>query len=71
MVQRGQSRKSLLMLKQQKTVVSSTQKPRISIFYGDNLKGEATYAQWVYEVKCLLIEKTHTRGNLHKRSGAH
>ena len=42
-----------------KTVVSSTQQPRISIFYGDNVKGEATYAQWVYEVKCLLIEKTH------------
>lgn len=34
-----------------KTVVSSTQQPRIAIFYGD--------AQWVYEVKCLLIEKTH------------
>ena len=40
------------MLKQQKP-------PRISIFYGDSVKGEATYAQWVYEVKCLLIEKTH------------
>ena len=42
-----------------KTVVSPTQQPRISIFYGDNVKGKATYAQRVYEVKCLLIEKTH------------
>lgn len=42
-----------------KTVVTSSQQPRISLFYGDNIKGEATYAQWVYEVKCLLIEKTH------------
>lgn len=41
------------------TVVTSSQQPRISLFYGDNIKGEATYAQWVYEVKCLLLEKTH------------
>lgn len=34
-------------------------RPRISLFFGDNVKGEATYAQWVYEVKCLLIEKAH------------
>lgn len=41
------------------TTVTTTQQPRISLFYGDNIKGEATYAQWVYEVKCLLLEKTH------------
>ena len=41
------------------TTVTTTQQPRISLFYGDNVKGEATYAQWVYEVKCLLLEKTH------------
>ena len=41
------------------TVITSSQQPRISLFYGDNIKGEATYAQWVYEVKCLLLEKTH------------
>lgn len=41
------------------TVVSTSQQPRISLFYGDNVKGEATYSQWVYEVKCLLLEKTH------------
>lgn len=37
----------------------SSQFPRISLFYGDNVKGEATYPQWVYEVKCLLAEKQH------------
>lgn len=41
------------------TVVTSSQQTRISIFYGDNIKGKATDAQWVYEVKCLLLEKTH------------
>ena len=42
------------------TVTSTFQpQPRISLFYGDNVKGEATYAQWKYEVKCLLLEKTH------------
>ena len=41
------------------TTVTTTQQPRISLFYGDNVKGEATYAQWVYKVKCLLLEKTH------------
>lgn len=41
------------------TTVTTTQQQRISLFYGDNIKGEATYAQWVYEVKCLLLEKTH------------
>ena len=35
-------------------------RPRICLFFGDNVKGEATYAQWVYEVKCLLTEKAHT-----------
>lgn len=39
--------------------VMTSQQPRISLFYGDNVKGEATYAQWVYEVRCLLLEKTH------------
>lgn len=42
-----------------KTSVSTVHQPRISLFYGDNSKGEATYAQWVYEVKCLLLEKVH------------
>lgn len=37
----------------------SQQQPRISLFYGDKIKGEASYDQWVYEVRCLLIEKTH------------
>lgn len=42
------------------TVVSAYgQQPRISLFFGDNVKGEASYSQWVYEVKCLLVEKTH------------
>ena len=35
-------------------------RPRISLFFGDNVKREATYAHWVYEVKCLLIEKSHS-----------
>lgn len=41
------------------TVVAAPHHPRISLFYGDNIKGEASYAQWVYEVKCLLREKVH------------
>ena len=41
------------------TVITSSHQPRISLFYGDNIKSETTYAQWVYEVKCLLLEKTH------------
>ena len=42
-----------------KTVISSAQEPRIILFYVDKVKGEATYLHWVYEVKCLLLEKTH------------
>lgn len=41
------------------TSTTYTQQPRISLFYGDKVKGEASYDQWVYEVKCLLLEKTH------------
>ena len=41
------------------TVVTSSQQPRISQFYGNNIKGDVSYTQWVYEVKCLLLEKTH------------
>ena len=38
--------------------VTSSQQPRISCFFGDsNLKGEATYVQWVVEVKRLQKEK--------------
>ena len=40
------------------TVVTTNQYPRISLFYGDKVKREATCAQWVCEVKCLLIENT-------------
>ena len=42
-----------------KETVVTTQQPSISCFFGDKVKGEASYAQWVYEVKCLLKEKTH------------
>ena len=43
-----------------KTTVSSTvHQPRISIYFGDTGIGEVTYAQWVYEVKCLILEKVH------------
>ena len=42
-----------------KETIVTSQHPRISYFYGDKVKGEATYAQWVYEVKCLLQEETH------------
>lgn len=41
------------------TSATYTQQPRISLFYGDKVKGEASYDQWVYEVKCLLLENTH------------
>ena len=37
----------------------TTQYPRVSLFYGDNVKGEVPYQQWVYEIKCLIIEKTY------------
>ena len=29
--------------------------PHISIFLGDTGKGEVSYAQWLYEVKCLMF----------------
>lgn len=45
--------------KSKTTVASTVHQPRISIFYGDTGKGEVTYAQWVYEVKCLMLEKVH------------
>ena len=41
------------------TTVATNQQPRISLFYGDKVKGQATYDQWVYEVKCLFKEETH------------
>lgn len=41
------------------TTVATNQQPKISLVNGDKVKGEATYDQWVYEVKCLLIEKAH------------
>lgn len=42
-----------------KETIVTSQHPRISYFYGDKVKGEVSYAQWAYEVKCLLQEKTH------------
>ena len=43
-----------------KSTFTTITPPRISLFYGDDdKKGEATYAQWSYEVKCLLLEKVH------------
>ena len=41
------------------TASYSNQFPRISLFYGDNVKDEASFPQWMYEVKCLLLEKEH------------
>lgn len=40
-------------------VTLTTQYPRVSLFYGDNVKGEVPYQQWVYEIKCLLLEMTY------------
>ena len=46
-----------------KETVVTTQQPHISCFFGDKVKEEASYAQWVYEVKYLWKEKnTYTRG---------
>ena len=42
-----------------KSTISSVHQPRISLFYGDSSKGEASYAQWVYEIRCLTLEKVH------------
>ena len=40
------------------TITSSH--PRLSIFYGNaDSKGEATYEQWIYEVRSLVEEKTY------------
>ena len=36
------------------------QVPRISIFFGDDPKGEVSYQTWAYEVKCLQAEETYT-----------
>lgn len=33
--------------------------PRLSIFYGEEGKGEVSFATWKYEVKCLIEEATY------------
>ena len=33
--------------------------PRLSIFYGDDRKGEDTYKTWRYEIQCLQAEKKY------------
>ncbi|XP_067673439.1 uncharacterized protein [Haliotis asinina] len=35
--------------------------PRLSLFFGESGKGEASYDLWVYEVNCLLAEKTYPK----------
>ena len=42
-----------------KTTVSSVHLPHKSHFNGDSSKGEASYAQWVYEIRCLTLEIVH------------
>ena len=34
--------------------------PRISTFFGEKDKGEASYLQWRYEVRCLIFENQYT-----------
>ena len=41
------------------TVSLSNNFPRISLFYGDNVKGEVSFPQWMFEVKSLLLEKQY------------
>ena len=38
----------------------SIQIPRISVFTGENTKGELSFDLWKYEVKCLLMDKTYS-----------
>ena len=35
------------------------QLPRLSIFYGEDGKGEGTYQTWKYEIQCLQTEKKY------------
>ena len=42
------------LINKTKTTISSVHKPCISLFYG-----EASYAQWVYKIRCLTLEKIH------------
>lgn len=44
-----------------KATESATSKfPRISLFYGEQGKGEVSYATWKYEINCLLQEKSYS-----------
>ena len=36
------------------------QMPRISVFTGENTKGELSFDLWKYEVKRLLMDKTYS-----------
>jgi len=39
---------------------ANLQPPRISLFFGEEGKGEVAYQTWAYEVKCLKAEGTYT-----------
>lgn len=42
-----------------KDVSDRRQFPRLSIFYGEDGKGEVTYQTWKYEIQCLQAEKKY------------
>ena len=42
-----------------KEAIERRQLPRISIFFGEDGKGEVTYQTWKYEIECLKQEKKY------------
>jgi len=56
---------------EQKEIVSKEEKlrdhgkyPRISLFYGEQGKGDVNYRTWRYEVNCLIKEKMFSKDSL-------
>ncbi|XP_067667710.1 zinc finger CCHC domain-containing protein 12-like [Haliotis asinina] len=44
-----------------KSVVTLSQTPKLSSFFGEADKGEASYDLWRYEVECLLVESAYPK----------
>lgn len=59
-VERKRAGKPSIFSKSCNSVTVPIQQPRISIFTGENAKGELAFDLWKYEVKCLLMDKTYS-----------
>jgi len=63
LVRNGAAEQKEIVIKEEK-VRDPGKYPRISLFYGEQGKGEVNYRTWRYEVNCLIKEKMYSKDSL-------